>query len=236
MINAAKIKIRDLSFAYGQKTVLHNVDIDLPENQITAITGPSGSGKSTLLTTINRLWETTNNGSIAGSIAINFAGTFHNIYQHSYPVTKLRRQVGMVFQSPNPLPTSIYKNVAFPLKLNNNYDRATVDDKVNEALTMAGLWDEVADRLDAPAQELSGGQQQRLCIARAMILQPEILLLDEPTSSLDHTATATIEALLLKLKQQCTIVMVSHYRDQVDRIADQVIELGADKISGVNQD
>ena len=230
MTTTVKIKIRDLSFSYNKNTVLHHNSIDLLENQITAITGASGSGKSTLLTTLNRLWETTANCSMTGSIEIKFADKFHDIYHPEYPVTKLRRQVGMVFQTPNPLPISIYKNIALPLKLLGKNDTASIKTKVEEALNMAGLWDEVCNRLDSSALELSGGQQQRLCIARAMILQPEVLLLDEPTSSLDHQATATIEALLLKLKSQCTIVMVSHYQDQVQRIADNVIELSAGKI------
>ena len=230
MTAAVKIKIRELSFSYNQNTVLHNNSVDLLENQITAITGASGSGKSTLLTTLNRLWETADNGSMKGTIEIKFGGKFCDIYHPNYPVTTLRRQVGMVFQTPNPLPISIYKNVALPLKLagENNSDRIRI--KVEEAFKMAGLWDEVCDRLDTPALELSGGQQQRLCIARAMILQPEVLLLDEPTSSLDHQATTRIEELLLKLKSQCTIVMVSHYRDQIQRVADSVVELSAGKI------
>ncbi|MEA3544182.1 MAG: phosphate ABC transporter ATP-binding protein [Thermodesulfobacteriota bacterium] len=230
MTAASKVKIRDLSFSYNQNMVLHHNSVDLLENQITAITGPSGSGKSTLLMTLNRLWEAAGHGFKAGTIEIKFADKFYDIYSPEYPVTKLRRQVGMVFQTPNPLPISIYKNVALPLKLAGDNNAATIKIKVEEALKMAGLWGEVCNRLDAPALELSGGQQQRLCIARAMILQPEILLLDEPTSSLDHQATATIEELLVKLKNQCTIVMVSHYRDQVQRIADRVIELRAGRI------
>lgn len=222
---ATKIQISDMSFSYNNKKILHHNSINLPENQITAITGPSGSGKSTLLTTLNRLWETTENGSMSGTIEIKFAGTFYDIYHPEYPATRLRRQVGMVFQTPNPLPISIYKNVALPLKLEGKDNVISIKTKVEEALKMAGLWDEVCNRLDTSALELSGGQQQRLCIARAMILQPEVLLLDEPTSSLDHQATNTIEKLLLKLKNQCTIVMVSHYRDQVQRIADKVVEL-----------
>jgi len=230
MTPAIKIKIRNLSFSYQQTKILRHNHIDLYGRQITAVVGPSGAGKSTLLMTLNRLWETIAGGSIEGSIEINFGGKFCDIYHPDYPVTTLRRQVGMVFQMPNPLPMSIYKNVALPLKLAGMTDTAEIRHKVEDALTMAGLWDEVHDRLDAPAQELSGGQQQRLCIARAMILEPEVLLLDEPTSSLDHQATEKIEKLLLKLKSRCTIVIVSHDRDQVERIADRVVELQQGKV------
>ncbi len=156
---------------------------------------------------------------------MQFSGRYFDIYQKRYPVTQLRRQVGMVFQTPNPLPMSIYKNVAFPLQLKGGVTKELVRVRVMQCLQKVRLWDEVHDRLDSPALDLSGGQQQRLCIARALILQPEVLLLDEPTSALDQTAARAIEQLLLELKQSCTILLVSHYLDQVTRIADTIIEL-----------
>ena len=223
--NRIKIKTRQLSFSYNGKTILDNISTEFLENKITAITGPSGSGKSTFLTILNRLWETTASCSIQGKVEIKFGDSFQNIYQEQYSATLLRRQVGMVFQTPNPLPMSIYKNIAFPLELSGKNDRKKNKIMVEECLKLTGLWEEVSDRLNSSALELSGGQQQRLCIARAMILQPEILLLDEPTSSLDHKASTAIEHLLVKLKKQCTILIVSHYLDQVQRIADCIVEL-----------
>jgi len=230
MTKTVKIKTRDLTFSYNGKSILQNTSMDFMENRVTAIVGPSGSGKSTFLMTLNRLWETTPGCTLQGRIEIRLEGESHNIYQKQYPVTRLRRQVGMVFQAPNPLPMSIYKNVAFPLELAGTKDKKYIRIMVEESLRMAGLWEEVHDRLDSTALELSGGQQQRLCIARAMILQPEILLLDEPTSSLDHKAATAIEHLLVELKKQCTILVVSHYLDQVQRIADSIVELRDGKL------
>lgn len=220
-----KIKTRQLSFSYNDKIILDKISMDFLDHNITAITGPSGSGKSTFLTILNRLWETTPGCAMQGKVEIKFGDNFQNIYQEQYSVIRLRRQVGMVFQTPNPLPMNIYKNIAFPLELSGKNDRKKNKIMVEECLKLTGLWEEVYDRLNSSALELSGGQQQRLCIARAMILQPEILLLDEPTSSLDHKAATAIEHLLVKLKKQCTILIVSHYRDQVQRIADSVVEM-----------
>jgi len=220
-----KIKTRQLSFSYNGKMILNNISMDFLENSITAITGPSGSGKSTFLTILNRLWEATPGCAVQGKIEIKFGDSFQNIYQKQYSASRLRRQVGMVFQTPNPLPMSIYKNITFPLKLSGENDKKKNKIMVEKCLKSTGLWEEVSDRLNSSALELSGGQQQRLCIARAMILKPEILLLDEPTSSLDHKAVKAIECLLLKLKKQCTILIVSHYLDQVQRIADCIVEV-----------
>jgi phosphate transport system ATP-binding protein len=225
MEKTVKIRTENLSFSYNGRTILRNTSIAFAESEISAIVGPSGSGKSTFLMTLNRLWETIPNCALQGIVEMKFNGRFHDIYQKRYPVTRLRRQVGMVFQIPNPLPMGIYKNVAFPLQLKGGVAKETVRTRVVECLQKVGLWDEVHDRLDSPALDLSGGQQQRLCIARAMILQPEVLLLDEPTSALDHSAAKAIEQLLLELKQSCTILLVSHYLDQVTRIADTIIEL-----------
>ena len=225
MEKAIKIRIENLSFAYNGRAILHNTSITFAENQISAIVGPSGSGKSTFLMTLNRLWETIPHCTLQGRVEMQFSGRFQNIYQKHYPVTQLRRQVGMVFQIPNPLPMSIYKNVAFPLHLKGGVAKEIVQSRVVECLKKVWLWDEVHDRLHSPAFDLSGGQQQRLCLARALILQPEVLLLDEPTSALDHAAAKAIEQLLLELKQSCTILLVSHYLEQVTRIADTVMEL-----------
>jgi phosphate transport system ATP-binding protein len=225
MDKTIKIRTENLAFSYNGRTILRDTSIAFAENEISAIVGPSGSGKSTFLMTLNRLWETIPHCTLQGVIEMQFSGRFQDIYQKHYPVTKLRRQVGMVFQTPNPLPMSIYKNVAFPLQLKGGVTKEIVRGRVMECLQKVRLWGEVHDRLDSPALDLSGGQQQRLCIARALILQPEVLLLDEPTSALDHTAAKAIEQLLLELKKSCTILLVSHYLDQVTRIADTIMEL-----------
>ena len=193
--------------------------------------GPSGIGKSTFLTTLNRLWENIPEAKMQGSVQIKCNGTFHDIYDRSFSGSGLRRLVGTVFQTPNPLPMSIYKNIAFPLKLAGESDKDLIADKVEKALERAYLWQEVKDRLGDDAMTLSGGQQQRLCIARSLVLEPEILLLDEPTSSLDSDAAAVIEKLLLSLKTTCTLIVVSHYLDQVSRIADRVLVLSDGKFT-----
>jgi len=200
MEKTIKIKTDDLAFSYNGRTILRNTSIAFAENEISAIVGPSGSGKSTFLMILNRLWETIPLCSRQGLVQMQLSGILQDIYQKHYPVTQLRRQVGMVFQTPNPLPMSIYKNVAFPLQLRGGVAKETIRARVVECLQKVRLWDEVHDRLHSPALDLSGGQQQRLCIARALILQPEVLLLDEPTSALDHTAAKAIEQLLLELK------------------------------------
>ena len=220
-----KIKVRDLFFYYNDHMVLQNINIDIMENSITAVTGPSGQGKSSFLMTLNRLWENIDGAKITGSIEIRFNKNFQNIYDKKYPVSVLRRQVGMVFQVPNPLPMSIYNNIAFPLKLNGENKKKDLLFRIEDALKRTFLWDEVKDRLNKNAGTLSGGQQQRLCIARALILNPHVMLLDEPTSSLDEKAGRVIEDLLVELKKNCTIVLVSHYMNQVKRIADTRMKL-----------
>ena len=225
MDNKIKIKIDGLSFFYNEHRVLNNITAGFLENTITAIVGSSGKGKTTFLMTLNRLWESISEARMEGRVEIRFGDRFHKIYDPSYPLSRLRRLVGMVFQVPNPLPMSIYKNVAFPLKLTGMKNKDIVSGKVETALKRAFLWEDVKDRLTDNAFALSGGQQQRLCIARALTLEPEILLLDEPTSSLDASASAVIEELMLSLKDRCTLLMVSHYLNQVKRIADRVIEL-----------
>ncbi len=220
-----KIKIKNLGFYYNDHPVLENISMEIAKNTITAVTGPSGQGKSTLLMTLNRLWESIEGARVDGQIEICFNGKFQNIYDPKYRVSDLRRRVGMVFQMPNPLPMSIYKNILFPLKLKGENKKKDAPFRVEAALKRAFLWEEVKDRLNEDARALSGGQQQRLCIARALILNPEVLLLDEPTSSLDDNSCNMIESLLLEVKKSCTILLVSHYLDQVKRIADTGMRL-----------
>lgn len=220
-----KIVIEHLTFAYGRNRVLNDVCARFDAHRITAIVGPSGKGKSTFLTVLNRLWEDIPGASRQGRVAVFFDGAYRDIYAPSCSLPELRRRVGMVFQTPNPLPMSVFKNVAFPLKLKGLRNKTETAGRVEEALQKAFLWDEVRDRLHRDGRTLSGGQQQRLCMARALVLEPEVLLLDEPTSSLDQKAGEVIEDLLVGLKAGCTILMVSHYRAQVQRIADAVVEL-----------
>jgi len=221
----SKIRIEHLTFAYNTAVVLDDISVQFDSHTITAIIGPSGKGKSTFLTVLNRLWEGIPGAVLQGRVSILFGNACQDIYSPEYPLPELRRRVGTVFQIPNPLPMSIAKNVAFPLKLAGFKNKEFVRGKVEMALKQAFLWDEVKKRLSEDARSLSGGQQQRLCIARALILEPEVLLLDEPTSSLDATAGEVIEELLVSLKESCTILMVSHYLGQVQRIADTVFEL-----------
>jgi phosphate transport system ATP-binding protein len=218
-----KIRTKNLWFYYHGRPILEDIQVEIEKNAITSIVGPSGQGKSTFLMTLNRLWENIDGARAKGSVEIDFGNGFEDI--DTYPVSLLRQQVGMLFQVPNPLPMSIFKNVAFPLKLMGEKDKIRISQKVRDTLERAFLWAEVKDRLSEDARTLSGGQQQRLCIARALILEPQVLLLDEPTSSLDETSVRVIEDLLLDLKQTCTIVLVSHYMDQVKRIADNGLVL-----------
>jgi len=233
MRNQTKIRIRSLCFSYFQNLVLKDISAEFAENRITAVVGPSGQGKSTLLASINRLWEGTPGAGIKGRVEINFGGKFRNIYEAECDPVELRRKVGLIFQTPNPLPISIEKNVAFPLKLLGIKDRNLIREKIRTALEQAFLWNEVRDRLSEDGRSLSGGQQQRLCIARALVLEPEVLLLDEPTSSLDPKACEMIEELLLNLKQECTLIMVSHYQEQVTRISDETFHLAEGSVSRV---
>jgi phosphate transport system ATP-binding protein len=218
-----KIKIEGLNCYYQQKMVLNGCKGEFEENAITTIIGPSGVGKTTFLMVLNRLYELIPNCRVEGRVEIKLNGRYLDI--HSLPLTTLRKKMGMVFQVPNPLPMSIFKNVSFPLRLSGVKDRKYLEEKMEEVLKDAILWDEVKDRLEDSALKLSGGQQQRLCIARAMITQPDVLLLDEPTSSLDIEAALKIEELLEGLKERCTLIIVSHYADLTRRISDSVVTL-----------
>ncbi|MFH1154286.1 MAG: ATP-binding cassette domain-containing protein [Pseudomonadota bacterium] len=222
-----KIKIESLSFFYKKHKVIDCLSHEFPKHTITAITGPSGVGKSSLLSVFNRLYETVPHAGIQGKVLIRIDNRLTDIHDRTMDVTRLRRLAGMVFQIPNPLPMSIYRNIAFPLKLAGITDKNDVEQRVVKALKDTGLWKEVRDRLEKKAMDLSGGQQQRLCIARALVLEPEILLLDEPTSSLDKKSAAVIQELMTDLKKQCTLVMVSHHLEQVNAIADDCIVLTA---------
>ena len=220
-----KIRVRNLTFSYKGRCILDGVNENFEEFAVTAIIGPSGVGKSTFLMTLNRLWENIPEAHMSGKIEIKFNGELRDVYERSFSPSRLRKLVGTVFQKPNPLPMSIFRNVAFPLKLSGEKDKGLIAQKVEGALRKAYLWDEVKDRLAQSALALSGGQQQRLCIARSLILEPEVLLLDEPTSSLDEKAAEVIEELILHLKERITILAVSHYLDQVKRIADRVVQV-----------
>lgn len=229
-MNRSKIKIRNLDFFYKNHQILSQVNQTIPENAITAIVGPSGIGKSTFLSLFNRLWENIPGAKIKGSVLVRFSRNrgkgFCDINSPNFSALELRRAVRMVFQTPNPLPMSIFKNVSFPLKLAGINKKNEVDELVTNAIKVCGLWPEVKERLDKKASVLSGGQQQRLCMARALVMNPEILLLDEPTSSLDPASGEKIEQLMVDLKKRCTLVMVSHNHDQVKNICDHVFELG----------
>ncbi|MGC8779038.1 MAG: phosphate ABC transporter ATP-binding protein PstB, partial [Candidatus Caldatribacteriaceae bacterium] len=205
-VYSVALKIQNLSVFFGEKQVLHDVTLDVPEKSVTAIIGPSGCGKSTLLRSINRMNDLLDNVKIRGEIL--FEG--QNIYGDGVDPVMLRQRIGMVFQRPNPFPKSIFENVAYGLRIQGWKDRRKIQERVEESLKAAALWDEVKDRLYASAFELSGGQQQRLCIARAIAVEPEILLMDEPASALDPIATARIEELIKKLRERYTIILVTH--------------------------
>ncbi|RLB67578.1 MAG: phosphate ABC transporter ATP-binding protein [Deltaproteobacteria bacterium] len=218
------IEVEKLSFYYGKQQILDNISVGFDSSVISAIVGPSGSGKSTFLMTINRLWEELNGATMGGRVSLYLENQKLDIYSRDVSLSWLRRKVGMVFQIPNPLPMSIYRNLALPLRM-AGLPKESFAPKIETVLKQAFLWSEVKDRLRDDARNLSGGQQQRLCIARAMILEPVILLLDEPTSSLDEKAAREIELLLLSLKEQCAQLMVSHDQAQVKRVAGEVMEM-----------
>ncbi|HEV2313677.1 MAG TPA: phosphate ABC transporter ATP-binding protein PstB [Candidatus Acidoferrales bacterium] len=210
--SSLRFKISGLKVFYGPKEVLHGIDINISSNVVTALIGPSGCGKSTFLRSLNRMTETVRTARVEGDILLDG----ENIADMD--VVKLRRRVGMVFQRPNPFPKSIFDNVAYGLRINGY--KGSLSESVEHSLRRAALWDEVKDQLHKSAYTLSGGQQQRLCIARALAVDPEVLLLDEPCSALDPVTTAKIEELLFQLKPSCTIVIVTHNMQQAARASD----------------
>lgn len=210
------IEIENLSLYYGASKALKNISVNLGEKVVTAFIGPSGCGKSTLLRCLNRMNDLIDGVRIEGSMKIGG----HDIYAKDVDVIELRKRVGMVFQKSNPFPKSIYENVAYGLRLHGVKAKSDLDSRVEESLRGAALWDEVKDRLHSSALGLSGGQQQRLCIARAIAIKPEVILMDEPASALDPIATSRIEDLILELKKDFTIVIVTHNMQQAARISD----------------
>jgi len=226
-------RIRDLHVSFGKTEILHGVSLEAPARGVTMLTGRSGSGKTTLLRALNRLNETFPDCRTSGSVEMELGSGPEDIYAGKRPVSELRRLVGMVFQTPNVLPVSIYRNIALPLEAVAGMKRAGIPGAAEKALRSTGLWEEVRDRLDMDASRLSGGQQQRLCLARALALEPAVLLLDEPTSSLDVAAAAGIEELIASLGRTYPVIAVSHNPDQAVRLADRifVVESGVIKKS-----
>ncbi len=215
--NIIRIKVQNFNAYYGKVHSLININMDILANKITAIIGPSGCGKSTFLRSINRMNDLIEGFRVEGNIYLDGK----DIYSKEIDVTKLRAKVGMVFQKPNPFPKSIFENIAYGLRINKMFkNKQELYEKVETSLKEAGLWDEVKDKINKSAFELSGGQQQRLCIARALVIKPEVILMDEPTASLDPISTAKIEELLRVLKNNYTIIIVTHNMQQAARISD----------------
>ncbi|HOG49196.1 MAG TPA: phosphate ABC transporter ATP-binding protein PstB [Lentisphaeria bacterium] len=230
---AIKIQTKNLNFFYGEHQALFDNDLTVEENAITAVIGPSGCGKSTHLRVYNRIFELYREQRAEGEVLLDG----QNILSDDVDVLELRRRIGMIFQKPTPFPMSVFENVAYPLRLHYKLSRSELADRVRQALIGASLWDEVKDKLKASGLALSGGQQQRLCIARAIAVEPEVLLMDEPTSAIDPVATLKIEELMVTLKKQFTIVIVTHNMQQAARISDvtaffykgKIIETGPTK-------
>jgi phosphate transport system ATP-binding protein len=214
---ATSVSMRNVHLSYGDNRVLHDVTLDIPERQVTAFIGPSGCGKSTLLRCINRMNDLIDGTSVTGSIKVKG----QDLYAAATDVIEVRRRIGMVFQKSNPFPKSIYENVVYGLRIAGIRDRATLDDACERSLRGAALWDEAKDRLNESGLSLSGGQQQRLCIARAIAVEPEIVLMDEPCSALDPIATLKIEELIYSLKEHYTLVIVTHNLQQAARVSDR---------------
>ena len=212
------IVVKDLNFFYGKSQALYGISLEIPSREVMALIGPSGCGKSTFLRTLNRMNDTIAGSRVEGSVLVDG----EDIYASATDVVSLRRKVGMVFQKSNPFPKSIFDNVAYGIRINRmSTGKADLADRVEKALTDAALWDEVKDRLKTSAFGLSGGQQQRLCIARALAVEPEVILMDEPASALDPIATQKIEELIVKLKEHYTIVIVTHNMQQAARVSDR---------------
>lgn len=212
-----KMQVKNMDLYYGDFQALHDVDLDVYENEVTAFIGPSGCGKSTLIKSLNRMNDLIPNCKIKGEITLDGK----DIYDKGIDLTKLRKRVGMVFQHPNPFPKSIYDNIAYGPRTHGIKDSNKLDEIVETSLKQAAIWDEVKDHLDRNALSISGGQQQRVCIARAIANEPEVLLMDEPTSALDPISTSKIEDLVNELKKDYTIVMVTHNMQQASRISDR---------------
>jgi len=212
-----KLSAHEMNLHFGTKHVLKNINIDFPKNQVTSLIGPSGCGKSTLLRSFNRMHDLTTDAKIEGHLKLDDL----NIYDNKNSVTELRKRIGMVFQKPNPLPKSIYDNLAYALKI-HEFPKNEIPQLIESALKESYLWEEVKDELKKPAVKLSGGQQQRLCIARTVVLRPEVILMDEPCSALDPISTHKIEDLIMSLKKDYTIVIVTHNMQQAQRISDKV--------------
>lgn len=212
----AKIEVKNLRLRFGNKEVLKGINLEARDNAITALIGPSGCGKSTLLRSLNRLHDLNPDAVLKGDILLDG----ESILRTKTDVVDVRRKIGMVFQRPNPFPKSIFENVVYGLKINGRMDAAALRERAEQTLRQSYLWEEVQDQLEKSALELSGGQQQRLCIARAIAVEPEVLLMDEPCSALDPISTAKIEELMLKLKEKYSIVIVTHNMQQAQRVAD----------------
>ena len=215
-MNPIKISTRGLTFFYGEQQVLFGNDLDIAQGKVTAIIGPSGCGKSTHIRVYNRIYELYRDQRAAGQVLLDGK----NILAGDEDLIELRRRVGMIFQKPTPFPMTVYDNVAYGLKMHYKLSRSEMRDRVEEALRQAALWDEVKDELSRPGMALSGGQQQRLCIARAIAVEPEVLLMDEPTSAIDPVATARIEELIESFKGRYTVAIVTHNMQQAARISD----------------
>ncbi len=213
---ATKLEVKNLNLSFGSKQVLKNVHIEVPEHSIVALIGPSGSGKSTLLRAMNRMHDLVPSAKVEGDIFLDGS----NIYDPQVDVVEVRRRVGMVFQKPNPFPKSIFDNVCYGLKIYGKHKKSHLEEVVESSLKSSGLWGEVQDQLNQSALNLSGGQQQRLCIARTIAVRPEVILMDEPCSALDPISTRKVEELMLQLKNDYTIVIVTHNMQQAQRVAD----------------
>jgi phosphate transport system ATP-binding protein len=216
-MNEIKLSAHNLNLFFGKKQILKNVTIDFPKNQVTSLIGPSGCGKSTLLRTFNRMHDLSPDAKIEGKVNLDDL----DIYDEKNSITEMRKRIGMVFQKPNPLPKSIYENLSYALNI-HRFPKNEIPDLIEKALKESFLWEEVKDELKKPAVKLSGGQQQRLCIARTVVLRPEVILMDEPCSALDPISSGKIEELILSLKKDYTIVIVTHNMQQAQRISDKV--------------
>lgn len=231
-----KIRIRNLSVLFGKHKVLSDVSLDIYPGQINVAVGSSGSGKTTFLRSLNRLNEFFPDCKTLGKVWVNLDDSEVDCYNSRYPASRLRQKVGMVFQHPNLLPFSIHKNLALPLRLTAGLSKEDIEDRVQWSLQEVGLWEEVKDRLNKSALDLSGGQQQRLCLARVISLKPEVILLDEPSASLDFKSTARIEEMIFRLKEKYTIMAVTHSLSQMQRLADRIFIFNSGRITTVIDD